>query len=237
MVTLNTIAYNILKNYRIQTKVSDDLDIRYIYQWVNNARAKYVKQRLDKSTFEIDQSLVQSLGAVELELVDSSIAMSLSTPLPADKYFLRTKLPIPKTIDRSGHPGTFVRIGPADRYELKYKVLTHEDALSFGFGKFNKKDVCAFVIDDKVYLCSRDMTIKNLKWIDIRGVFQDAMAAGLFTNVTYDENSAYPIGEDMVHDIEKLIYTEKLAPLSGEKEDTNNNGANDIINVGLGGKR
>ena len=222
MVTLNTIAYNILKNYRIQAKVSDDLDIRYVYQWVNNARAKYVKQRLDKSTFEIDQSLVQSLGTVELELVDSSIAMSLPTPLPADKYFLRTKLSIPKTIDRSGHPGTFVRIGPADRYELKYKVLTHEDALSFGFGKFNKKDVCAFVIDDKVYLCSRDMTIKNLKWIDIRGVFQDPMAAGLFTNVAYDENSAYPIGEDMVQDIEKLIYTEKLAPLLGEKEDTSN---------------
>ena len=133
--------------------------------------------------------------------------------------------------------GTFVRIGPADRYELKYKVLTHEDALSFGFGKFNKKDVCAFVIDDKVYLCSRDMTIKNLKWIDIRGVFQDPMAAGLFANVAYDENSAYPIGEDMVQDIEKLIYTEKLAPLLGEREDTNNNGANDIINVGLGGKR
>ena len=86
MVTLNTIAYNILKNYRIQAKVSDDLDIRYVYQWVNNARAKYVKQRLDKSTFEIDQSLVQSLGAVELELVDSSIAMSLPTPLPADKF-------------------------------------------------------------------------------------------------------------------------------------------------------
>lgn len=237
MVTLNTIAYNILKNYRIQTKVSDDLDIRYVYQWVNNTRAKYIKQRLDKSIFEIDQSLIQSLGAVELELVDSSIAMSLPTPLPADKYFLRTKLSIPKTIDRSGHVGTFVRIGPADRYELKYKVMTHEDALSFGFGKFNKKDVCAFVIDDKVYLCSRDMTIKNLKWIDIRGVFQDAMAAGLFANTAFDEDSAYPLGEDMIHDIEKLIISEKLAPLLNEKEDTNNNGANDIINVGMGGKR
>jgi hypothetical protein len=30
---------------------------------------------------------------------------------------------------------------------------------------------------------------------------------------------------------------EKLVPLMSEKEDTNNNGANDIINVGLGGKR
>ena len=59
----------------------------------------------------------------------------------------------------------------------------------------------------------------------------------MFANVAYDENSAYPIGEDMVQDIEKLIYAEKLVPLMSEKEDTNNNGANDIINVGLGGKR
>ena len=79
--------------------------------------------------------------------------------------------------------------------------------------------------------------LEKLIYLDIRGVFQDPMAAGLFADVTYDEDSAYPICEDMVQDIEKLIYTEKLVPLMGEKEDTNNNGANDIINVGLGGKR
>lgn len=232
MVTLNTIAYSILKNYRIQSKVSDDLDIRYVYNWINNARTKFLKQRLDKSTFGFDQSILQSLGPVEVELVDSSIFPGINS----NKYFLRTKVDIPKTIDRSGHVGSFYRIGPADRYEIKYKITDFNDALTFGFGKFDKKDICAFQLDNRIYLVSRDLAIKNTKYIDIVGVFQDVDVAAKFTNPNYNENSPYALGEDMVHDIETMIFKENLLLLGQEKEDTNNNGANDIVNIGMGKK-
>ena len=40
----------------------------------------------------------------------------------------------------------------------------------------------------------------------------------------------------MVHDIETMIFKENLLLLGQEKEDTNNNGANDIVNIGMGKK-
>jgi hypothetical protein len=227
-MTLNEAAYRVRRFYRTHYKETDELDIRYVYSWVITTRAKLLKQRLDKPMASIDNNLVQDLGPVELELVDSSICRDLPTPLLASKTIVRTKLDIPPTLDRSGHTGTFTRIGPADSLTTNFKVLDYDDVFYYGNGKFNRTDVCAFPLGNRIYLYSKGQNHFNIKYIDVRGVFLDPRDASLFKDSTWTEDSLenFPMNETLIDDMENIIRNEKI--LFNIPKDTSSNSANDI---------
>jgi hypothetical protein len=206
-ITLNQIAYDILGLNRAEVKDSDSLEIREVKFWINTLRNKLLKQRFDKSgSGLIDDHYVQSLGAVELEKIDSSIIIDL----PSDRYYLRTKVDIPDTIERSEHVTTFTRIGPVDRLSERYHVVSHDRAIASGFGKFNNKFIYAFPLGAKLYLTSKDSALLGLKFIDIRGVFQNPVEAALFANPSYTDDDDYPINTHLIDDIKTILLSKEL---------------------------
>ena len=225
-MTLDEAAYRVRRFYRTHYKETDELDIRYVYNWVVTTRARLLKQRLDKPMATIDNNFVQDLGPVELELVDSSICRDLPSPLYAHKKILRTKLDIPPTLDRSGHTGTFTRIGPADMLTTNYKVLDYDDVFYYGNGKFNSNDICAFPLGSRIYLYSKGQQQFNIKYIDVRGVFLDPRDAALFKNSTWTEADEFPMNESLIDDMENMIKQEKI--LFNIPKDTTSNSSNDI---------
>jgi hypothetical protein len=225
-MTLNEAAYRVRRFYRTHYKETDELDIRYVYSWIVTIGAKLLKQRFDKPMATIDNNFVQDLGPVEMELVDSSICRDLPTPLLASKNILRTKLSIPPTIDRSGHTGTFTRIGPADGLTTNFKVLDYDDVFYYGNGKFNGNDICAFPLGDRIYLYSKGGNHFNIKYIDVRGVFLDPRDAGKFKYPLWDETYEYPMNETLIDDMENIIRNEKIT--FNIPKDTTSNSTNDI---------
>ena len=225
-MTLNEAAYRIRRFYRTHYKETDELDIRYVYSWVISTRARLLKQRLDKPMATIDNNYVQDLGPVALEQVDSSICRGLPTPLYAYKKIVRTAIEIPPTIDRSGHTGTFTRIGPADMLTTNFKVLDYDDVFYYGYGKFNGSDICAFPLENRIYLYSRSGNHFNMKYIDVRGVFLDPRDAAVIKDPTWDENDEFPMNETLVDDMENMIKQEKI--LFNIPKDTTSNSSNDI---------
>lgn len=226
-MTLNEAAYRVRRFYRTHYKETDELDIRYVYSWVITTRAKLLKQRLDKPMATIDNNLTQDLGPVEMELVDSSICRNLPTPLLASKKILRTKLAIPPTIDRSGHTGTFTRIGPADSLTTNFKVLDYDDVFYYGNGKFNGNDICAFPLGDRIYIYSKGGGHFNTAYIDVRGVFLDPRDAALFKDSTWTEEDEFPMNESLIDDMEGIIRNEKIT--FNIPKDTNSNSTNDVV--------
>lgn len=213
-ISLNQAAWDIMEFYRNTLKDNDFTDIRQIKWWIQNVRAKLIKQKLDKPLSVPDENLVQSLTTnssgtplIELELVDSSIY----TTIPSGRYVVRTKVALPASIERDNQIGTFTRIGPIDRLGEKYKLVSQETAIISGSGKFNQQTVFAFLLGDRIYLISKNsMALIGLKYLDVRGVFQNPREAALFTNPSYTDDDNYPINANMIDDMKKILLSQEF---------------------------
>ena len=227
-MTLNEATYRILSVYRAKHKITDNVSTRLVKSWINSVRALLVKQKLDTIISPIDEALLQSLGPVELEEVDSSIFPDI----PTDKRMKRTIEDIPHPVMRRGDIPALVRVGPADRLEHRFKVVNYETALYSGFGKFNSKDIYAFYLDTKVYFIGKDLNyFKQLQYVDIRGIFQDPFKAARFTDPDFGDDSPYPVSSDLFERIEKYIMDYKLPAVIAGVADETANERDDIVNL------
>lgn len=205
--TLNELAYRLMSLYRTTNKDTDSVPIELVKDWIHSTRALLLKQRLSKPFSNMSQAVIQILGSVELEEVDSSIESSIMS----EKYMLRTKLDIPLAINTPNNLGAFIRIGPADRLSVRYKLVTYDTALFSGYGKFNSRDIHAFVLDNKIYVAARDLeAFKGLKYLDIHGIFQNPEYAALFANPNWNHDSYYPIDKHLIDDMENIITKSKF---------------------------
>jgi len=223
-MTLNELAYRIIGIYRAQYKNTDSLSLRLVKSWIQSARAFLVRQKLEQRIAPIDEALVQSLGSIKLEIVDSSAEPSISST----RKMKRTKIEIPEPVMRKGGVPAFLRVGPADQLESKFKVLSYEGALASGHGKFNSKDIYAFYLNGYLYFIGRDWNyFKQLEYVTIRGVFQDVTEAAKVTNPDFNGDSYYPIPSSMVEQIENYILEYKLPAvmtgLADQKADEQDN--------------
>lgn len=214
--SLNKLIYELIEIYRARVKDSDRLDERLVADWIQTQRSRLLKQKFSKSMYMIDESFVQDLGQVTVEAVS---AINTTVDLGLNKNMLRTSIEIPKTIEGREGVGTFTRIGPADKLSERFNIVTYDRALYSGYGRFNRDQIYAFVLGDRVYLISKSGTHLKLRYIDIRGVFQNPILAARIKTPTWTFDDDYPISQSMVDDLKKLIIIEKFPLVLQRLED------------------
>ncbi len=221
-MTLNELVYRIIGLYRAKHKNTDNLSTRLVESWIQSTRALIVRQRLDKEIFTIEESYVQDLGAQELEEIDSSIFAAI----PSGRIMKRTKNPIPQPVTiGKGIPG-FLRVGPADRMESHFKLVSYEAALVSGYGKFNSKDIYCFYMGKHLYFISKDWNyFRQLDYVDVRGIFQDPVEAG------YQPDEDYPVSNAIVEMMEDHIVKNRLPMVISGLADETANERDDIVNL------
>lgn len=210
-VTLNQIAYGIFEMARIKLSDDDDISIDLIKDYVHSTRARLLEQKFNKNARVIEDAFIQSLGALEIEAIDSS-AHSI---IKSGRYMFRTKLEIPTTISRKNYEGTFTRIGPADQLGVEYNLVSYNRALFSGNGRYNKDMVFCFIRDSKLYLISNTGLIhKGIQFIDVAGVFENPSQVAMFKdlngNSLYSDFEKYPVSRTMVDDIQNIVLKEKF---------------------------
>lgn len=226
-VTLNQIAYEIFETVRGHISDDDDISIEQIKDMIHDTRARLLKQSFDKNARVIDNAFTQSLGALEIEPIDSS----LHSTLRSGRYIYRTKLEIPSTIPRKNYEGTFVRIGPADQLGVEYNLVSYNRALHSGNGRFNKDMIFCFLRDNKIHLISSSgLFHKGVQFIDVIGVFENPSQVAKFLDVgnnsLYSDDARYPISRTMKDDITNLILKEKFGIQANAPSDNVNDGTN-----------
>lgn len=223
--SFNQLIWELIELYRQNYKVSDSIDERLFATWVQSTRAKLIKQRLDEHMRIPDEHWVQDLGYVEMESVDSSVYPGITS----EKYILRSKNSIPWTIHYKGNPGGFTRIGPADKLGINYRLVTYERALVSGNGKFNSNQVYAFLDGDKICLISKSNIHKQIKYINVKGIFENPIDAYEFKNSanSYSWDYEYPVSDSLVNDIKNIIVKENfnliMVPIDDKKPDNIDN--------------
>ncbi|HPQ79467.1 MAG TPA: hypothetical protein PLG47_03385 [Candidatus Dojkabacteria bacterium] len=227
--SLNQLVYEVIELYRATYKVTDSLDVRLVAAWVQQTRAKLLKQRFDENMRFIDEHNVQDLGYVTLERVDAS---NYST-IEVDRSILRTSIDIPRTIDRKGHIGTFTRVASVDRLQPKINLVSQERALVSGNGKFNNNDIYAYLDGERMCFISKSGIHLGLKYVNIKGVFVNPIDAyeAVVGNSDYDWDLEYPISESIVRDMMDMIVKDNFRFVLAPLEDPLNNASDDLTNI------
>lgn len=214
--TLNQLVYELLEQRRGDLKDTDPVTVRLVIDWIQSRRAQLLKRQFAKPLRSVDENLVQDLGVITMEQVQSN---DMSPTVSTGEWMWRSTIEIPKTIDNSGGNGTFTRIGPASKLHHSFKILSYNKALHFGNGKFNKHSVVAFILGDYLYTHSKSGFHFNHKYLNVRGVFQDPIAAARITNTAWGYDDDYPINKSLIDDLKDSIVKAKFPTTYAAPED------------------
>jgi hypothetical protein len=209
MVTnsLNQSAYELLELRRAYIKDTDSLDRRLVFDWIQSQRARLLKQKFDQPFASIDDHYVQDLGMIAMV---KELSNTVVPPTSNYDFMWRTSIEIPRTIESKTGKGCFTRIGPADKLSDHFPIASYKQVLQLGYGKFNYNTIYAFVLGDYIYLTSNSGIHFTVKYLNVRGVFQDAIAAARIKDPAWNYDSDYPINKEIIDQMKVLIINEKF---------------------------
>lgn len=235
MASINEISYRILNIIRPKLSDDDAVDITEIKFDVNNVRTTLLKQKFDKKYFEISSNLTRPIQNLEVEPLNTSTI--LSPEIASNTIILRSKLQIPKVLTSGMGKPLIKQISPANITGVNFTVINGKHAQHSGSGKFNKRNVFAFIEDDYVYFISKRYLYKSLTYVNIDFVPEDAQEYKDFMNDNYSagltDNDEYPVTLDLIKQIEDIIIYNKLLTENNASIDSQNDGSDSLKEVKL----
>lgn len=216
-MTLKEIVYNI-RNIAKNGGITDDERITYeqVRLWVQYYRALLVKREVAKGN-SISDNIAQDLGCVEMKMVDCAECCQTT----ADCTILRTERRLPKPLEFPDKDAIMDvgRIDGTKNYELTSRVEANWSANS----RYTSKVSRAFFYNGYIYVTNQPF----LKYIKVRGVFEDPTDAKRFTNCNgsscYTDDSTYPISTWMVQPLTEMILSKELNMAIQTRSDEDNN--------------
>jgi len=213
-VSLNELTYRIFNI--VQPKHSDDsaIDITEIQYDVENTRALLIKRKFsNKFRTDLPEAIIQPIKRLEIESVNSSNVTS-SPDIPSGKVLMKTKLQIPRLLEKTSGMALIKRISASTITSSNFSLVTPQQAIYSGNGKFNGKNIFVFYENDYLYFITGRTLAKGLKYVDLYAVFERPTKVFDFMNTnytgTFTNDSDYPITFDMVDDIESIVIKNKL---------------------------
>ena len=214
-MTLNEIAYNILNLARGgRSSNNDHISLDQIKFNVKYYRAMLIRRDFTRNGI-ITRHLEQDLGCIELQKVDASKCCNL----PVDCAVYRSKVKIPRTV-RFSFKDAITHVGDVTGLATIPMIEPHMVEY-LPYDKYTKQQKKAYMIEDYLYIYNGD----GLKFINVRGVFEDPEEVALFDcdgSDCYDDDSEFPIPMDMVQIITQGLMSGELMMLATSVNDTTN---------------
>lgn len=216
--SLNVIAYKLLEKVRREVNDDESITLRQIKDDIHDLRAVFLKRYLDKG-HAINDAITQDLKCVPLEYADPADCCSVET----DCLVLRTAVTIPKFLQQNKEE-TITRIGPINKLNIAFDIISFHRvpfALEERFGRSIK----AFLLNDRIYIISKNKVNLLLEKINIRGVFEDPTEAAKFVSCEgqpcYTDDSKYPITKDMKNSIVDTLFKQYVGETGMPEDETN----------------
>jgi len=197
-MTLYEYIYDVKSLIRNLNIVDEDLLTDDLIEfWIVAQRAQWIKKR-DTAFISIDHSLSQTVVS-EVESVDRSFIPDL---VVSGYKILRTKEKLPKLINFTSWDG-IMNAGPVDMAAPRFNHKEYREAVSSGYGQFNKTQIYSFLLNDYLYIISR--AVKNywflITQVAVNGIYENPRDVGDFIHVTGDAcwspSDEYPISLDL----------------------------------------
>jgi hypothetical protein len=188
---------------------------------INGQRALWLRNEYNKNR-SIDPYVLQNLNCLELELV-SPIDCCIDVPVTCK--VLRTKKKIPNTIEFFYTKG-IVSVGSPDITKPRLSLIDYSRVPYIGHGRTTAKTVYAFLYGEYIYLISKDPGFSLMKYISIRGIFEDPTTLGQFSNCNtggtcWSPADPYPLNQWMWEYIKPYIVQQLMQKGANQYDDAN----------------
>jgi hypothetical protein len=204
------------------------IDNRQIDDLIAEKREKYIRREYNRNR-NIDQSVIQDLGCIEIELVDRIQCGCYE--IDSDCQILRSKLPIPRPIELYA-TNTITRVASLDILDLPVQYVSYDEAIYKGNGRFNRKSLVAFLKGDYMYFIPKSVNHTLIEKMNVQGIFSNPKDVSKFRNCDgqpcWHPDSPYPLTRWM-WDIMQPEIIQDLLPIFQILPDSQNNGKDDTM--------
>ncbi len=227
MLTLNDLHSQLDEALNINSSESNFSNLYYT-DLINGQRSLWIRNEYNKNR-SIDPNIQQTICDLELELVDPSCCC---VTIPNSCKILRSKVIIPNPIEFYFTKG-ITSIGPVDITKKRFTLIDYTRVPYIGAGRTTQKSIYAFLYENYIYIVSANPLVNNIKYINLRGIFEDPTLLGDFCNCEdepcWSPDEIYPINLWMWEYMKEPIIQQLLQKRSSPTDD-NNNDKDDIIN-------
>jgi len=230
MTTFDQLVLDAMSLKRGQMSDDDIGDKRQYEFWINNTRALLIRQDYAKNR-TLSENVIQDLGCVEIETADVSECCDMTYGCSIK----RTKLLLPKPVELLQNDA-IMRVATIDKTSKAFSIVSYDQFIFSGNGRFNTNQIYATFRNSRIFLKSNSntLTLKAMKYINIRGIFEDPREAKKFTRCNgtpcYTNNSDYPISNWMIEIIKKMILdTDIKIMFTLPSDPSNDSSGQDII--------
>lgn len=218
-MTLDKMIYEVWEEVRRNIVDDDEIDKRLITELINDQRATWVENNLNKG--ESFGRYSQSLGTITLTVVPATYDQTTDL----DRGMLVSVETIPTPIYLDGKPLFAVTPLSIDGFTFKY--VDPQTVWALGSGKFNLRQIFYTLIDGHLmFLAKRSVNFELLKNIHVEVIAENPTDVTGFSSST----STYPIsGKIWTYMREQVVKA--LVRKIQSTEDKINNSTNDNIST------
>jgi len=205
----------------------DQLDDRLLKDWVNNQRALWLRNEMNKQR-NVDEQVIQTLGCEPLEVADRTSCPSYLTGY----HVLQTSQDMPKTIELNNGDG-IIEVAPVDKLSYPFSYIPLPRFRFSGNGRFNENIIFAARYEQRILVMSKgDQSFaRYLRYLRIRGVFEDPEAVASHTHedgsACYTDENEYPMNRWMWNyvreEILKVNFKELITAPTDKVNDASEN--------------
>jgi len=214
-VSLNQIAYNLLNSLRGgKSTNSEYLSLEQVKYAVKTYRSLFIRRDFQRN-FNRSRMFEQDLGMLEIGSVDSAESASYVSGIQVKRS--NKKIPAPVRLKQSE---AITWVGSADKTGKPIPLIDDVRGYWQGFSKYTYSSTYATYRDGYIYVYG----YYNGRYINVRGVFEDPEKVHNFTRENgldlYDEDSPFPISQDMLQAITKGLLDGELSIAISTANDT-----------------
>ena len=215
-ITANHLIYDIVEiassgGNPNEFKISNE----QILYWIEQTRSMLISQSLNKKD-DINDSWIQYINCVELEQVDASTCCLVDT----DCYVLRSKQPIPSTID-TWKDNWIVSVTTIDGTSVPKSNPIRQKYQKYN--KFTSNTRGWYLKDDYLYIINDQL----LTYVSIAGLFEFPSELANFIScegeACWSLDSPYPISLSLATQVTDIIIKTKVNPFMTYPMDNSNN--------------
>ncbi len=175
---------------------SEPISKRQLEDWVHQYRALLLKRDLDKNRMP-NPDYIQEIPNLELEPIEGSEDNTIGS----DCYVFRSTQQLPKALDLSKKSGiTYV----GTILGIQLQMVSYNRYRWQSYRKYTSKDKLAFLRNQYMYVSNNEL----LKYINVRGVFEQPLEVTTLNSVDYRDN--YPIPMDKIPILKEMILKKEL---------------------------
>jgi len=158
------------------TTADTDFTYDYYVDLTNQQRALHIRNEQNKRSRTFDDTIIQTIGCLPMKVVSSVLCCNQEL---LDCIIVRSVDKVPDTVELHDKDG-IISVGSPQLTNKRFTHVEYQTIPYRGSNKISAKEIFSFLMDGYLYLYSKKVDLLAIKYVMVRGVFEDPLSLEAF---------------------------------------------------------